>query len=107
MSKFEISHKSSNSRQKTNLKKRRRRWFEFNEAKSVVDHAEAQWNAIEDRSFAWQILSLPKGFVCFHFGKQVAMDDRLHFVILLALARPKGALEYDMLEVDRIIWRRI
>jgi hypothetical protein len=49
---------------------------------------------------------LPNDFTCFQYHKNMPVNERLHFTMVLALARPKGALEYTMLEIDHLILRR-
>lgn len=53
------------------------------------------------------MLKFPRDFTCFHFSKNMQTQERHHFAMATALARPKGALEYVMLEVDRILLRRV
>lgn len=82
---------------------RRRRWWELNEAtKEYIQKAIKKW----ELSGAPSILKLPKDFMCFHFNKRVPMNERLHFTMTTALTRP-GALEYMMLEIDRIVLRKV
>jgi len=85
--------------------KRRRCWWELNEvAKQYVEKGIKKWEVFGKPSW---MLKLPKDFICFHFNKSVPMNERLHFAMMTALARPRGALEYIMLEIDRIILRKV
>jgi len=90
---------------KSRLPKRRKRWYEQNEAaKTLVEH-----NIKKYELFGRPIwmLKLPKGFTCFHFTEYMQVEERHRFAMAIALARPKGALEYDMLEVERAILRHV
>jgi len=85
--------------------RRRRRWFEFNEnAKAYHDRNVKKW-VRAGMPLSW--LKLPRGFTCYHYAKSVPLHERLHFAIIIALAGPRGQLEYDMLEIDRAILRRV
>jgi hypothetical protein len=48
---------------------------------------------------------LPRGFICWHF-RGVPLEERLHHALTVALPQPKGSFEYNMLEVERVFWRR-
>jgi len=52
------------------------------------------------------MLKLPRDFTCFDFGKTMEIEERQHFAMATAIARP-GAFEYIMLEVDRLFLRRV
>ena len=87
------------------LPKFRKRWWEQNEAaKAYAEH-----NIRKYELFGRPIwmLKLPRDFTCFHFSKNMRTYERHCFAMVIALARPKGAFEYDMLEVDRMILRRV
>lgn len=82
----------------------RKRWYEHNEAaKAYAEHNVNKFNLFGHP--IW-MLKLPRDFTCFHFCKTVQIEDRQHFVMAIDLAKPKGALEYGMLEVDRAILRK-
>jgi len=101
---FSENEKITNfSKPKPKLPKFRKRWWEQNEAtKAYVEHNIKKFELLGRP--IW-ILTLPKGFTCFHFRKSMETEERHHFAMAIAQARPKGALEYDILEVDRIILR--
>lgn len=86
------------------IPKFRKRWWEQNEAaKAYVEHDIKKYKLFGRQTW---MLKLPKDFTCFHFGKSMQIEERQHFVMVTALARP-GTLEYCMLEVDRLILRRV
>ena len=87
------------------MKRMRRRWYELNEsAKMYVERNVAKW---EKMGRPHWMLELPRDFTCFQSRKDVPIEESLHRVLVISLARPKGALEYDMLEMERLTFRRI
>jgi len=88
----------------------RRAWWELHDgAKEYCEEQHKKWTSIKDKNpdLAWEILRLPRGFTCFHFDKTMTIEDRHHLGLILALARPRGALEYDMLEIEHHILRKV
>lgn len=83
----------------------RRRWYELNEAtKSYVERNWKKWELAEKP--LW-MHTLPRDFTCWQPRKGVPPEEAHHRALIVALARPKGALEYLMLEAERVLFRRI
>ena len=83
---------------------KKRSWWELKEAAKEYHERLGKKYEMAGRPF-WMI-KLPSNFTCFQYHKNMPANERLHFTIVLALARPKGTLEYIMLEVDHLILRR-
>jgi hypothetical protein len=84
---------------------RRRRWYEMNEAaKAYIERNRKKW---ESAGRPLYICKLPRGFLCWQTRKDVPIYESFHRALVVALARPKGALEYVMLEMDHYTFRRI
>jgi len=82
----------------------RKCWWEQN--KVTKEYIEGYVKKYELFGRPFWMIKLPRDFTCFHFGKTVPIEERHHFGLVIALAQPRGALEYRMLEVDRAILRR-
>jgi len=102
---FPKEEKISNFFEKKRLPKFRKRWWEQYEA--TKQYVEGYMKKYELFGRPIWILKLPKDFTCFHFSKDMQIQERHHFAMATALARPKGALEYVMLEIERIILRHV
>jgi len=88
--------------------KRRRSWWEMNEAaKQYMEHSREKWANMKDRNLAHDIAKLPSDFTCWDFAKGTPLDTSLHIGIIVAMARPKGALEYVCLEMEHITLRSV
>lgn len=87
-------------------KRRRRRWWELDDAtKQYVEKMIEKFEKLPAH-VQLEILKLPKNFTCFHFKKKMSKQEAILLTLPLAIARPKGALEYVILEIDRIILRK-
>ena len=80
----------------------------YQETREFVRGQSSRWHSIlrRDPSLGWKMFQL-RGFTCFHSSKRVPVEERIHRGIVIGLHRPDGAFEYNMLEVEEAVFRRI
>jgi hypothetical protein len=77
----------------------------LNEAAKL--YVERNWKKWELAGRPLWMVKLPRDFTCWHYRKDVPIEEAHHRGLIVALARPRGALEYVMLEAERALFRRI
>jgi hypothetical protein len=84
----------------------RKAWWEMNPNVKQYRHKHFEtWRRIEDKTLQNDILRLPRGFTCYHFRKNIPIEERMRPLLITALTRDLGCFEYDMLELERAIFK--
>ena len=88
-------------------RKPKKRWWEEGDARNVTDKHTDKFRQLNERdpAFARELYKLPKDFFCWHVNKKTNFNDWMHLAIVVARARPKGAMEYVFLELEQVIWK--
>jgi len=66
-----------------------------------------KYQQIKDEALQRDVLKLPRDFTCFHFRRDVPIEERMRPVLIVALTREPGCFEYAVLEIERGILRRV
>jgi hypothetical protein len=88
--------------------KGRRAWWELQKgAAAHMVEIRKKWDLLklDNFDFAMDILKLPRGFTCYHYRKDVSIEERIKGA--LATSQANGHLEYCLLEIEHTLFHRI